>query len=51
MVSLTPAERAGISRQVGSLERAKQADVLVLSKTLEVKRVFIGGEEFSFGTL
>jgi N-acetylglucosamine-6-phosphate deacetylase len=46
MGSLTPAERAGIAAQVGSLEVGKRADVLVLGKELEVQRVFIGGTEF-----
>jgi N-acetylglucosamine-6-phosphate deacetylase len=49
MASLTPAERAGVARKVGSLERGKLADVLVLDKKLAVKRVFIGGTEFSGG--
>lgn len=47
MASLTPAERVGIARQTGSLERGKRADVLVLNQRLEVRRVFIGGEEFA----
>lgn len=47
MASLTPAERAGIAKKVGSLEKGKLADVLVLDRKLGVKRVFIGGEEFS----
>ena len=46
MASLTPAERVGIAAQTGSLEPGKRADVLVLSESLEVERVFIGGEEF-----
>ena len=46
MGSLTPAERAGIGRETGSLEIGKRADVLVLSRALEIQRVFIGGEEF-----
>ncbi|MCA9045404.1 MAG: N-acetylglucosamine-6-phosphate deacetylase [Planctomycetaceae bacterium] len=46
MASLTPARRTGIDKQVGSLEKGKQADVLVLNKRLDVKRVFIGGVEF-----
>lgn len=46
MASLTPAERAGVARRVGSLENGKLADVLVLDKKLVVKRVFIGGQEF-----
>lgn len=46
MASLTPAERAGIANEVGSLAVGKRADVLVLGRKLDVKRVFIGGEEF-----
>lgn len=46
MASLTPARRTGIDKQVGSLEKGKQADVLILNKRLDVKRVFIGGVEF-----
>jgi N-acetylglucosamine-6-phosphate deacetylase len=45
MASLTPAERAGVSREVGSLASGKRADVLVLNQRLQVKRVFIDGEE------
>jgi N-acetylglucosamine-6-phosphate deacetylase len=47
MASLTPAERAGIAGEVGSLEPSKRADVLLLSPDLEVERVFVGGEELS----
>jgi N-acetylglucosamine-6-phosphate deacetylase len=47
MATLTPAERAGVDDEVGSLERGKFADVLVLDRALRVKRVFVGGEEFS----
>jgi N-acetylglucosamine-6-phosphate deacetylase len=43
MASLTPAERTGIAAETGSLEKGKRADVLVLSKRLEVKRTIIGG--------
>lgn len=46
MASLTPAERAGAARKVGSLEKGKLADVLVLDKKLAVKRVFIGGQPY-----
>jgi N-acetylglucosamine-6-phosphate deacetylase len=46
MATLTPAERAGVARKVGSLEKGKLADMLVLSKKLVVKRIFIGGTEF-----
>jgi N-acetylglucosamine-6-phosphate deacetylase len=49
MASLTPAERVGIARKVGSLEKGKLADVQVLDKKLAVKRVFIGGSEFQPG--
>lgn len=45
MASLTPAERAGIAKTCGSLEKGKQADVLVLSRRLEVQRTFISGVE------
>ena len=45
MASLTPAERTGIARQTGSLEKGKRADVLVLSRNLEVRRVFLNGVE------
>lgn len=45
MASLTPAERTGIAQRTGSLERGKSADVLVLNRKLEVKRVFIAGVE------
>jgi len=47
MASLTPAELAGIAGEVGSLEPGKRADVLVLSRELEVQRVFLAGEELS----
>jgi N-acetylglucosamine-6-phosphate deacetylase len=50
MASLTPAERAGIAQECGSLERGKRADVLVLDGKLRVRRVFIGGEEFAGST-
>lgn len=45
MASLTPAERTGIARQTGNLALGKRADVIVLNKRLEVKRVFVGGED------
>lgn len=46
MAALTPAERAGIARECGSLERGKRADVVVLDFKLRVRRVFLSGEEF-----
>ncbi|MEZ6075079.1 MAG: amidohydrolase family protein [Pirellulaceae bacterium] len=44
--SLTPAQRSGIADHVGSIEVGKQADLLVLSKQLKVKKVFVRGEPF-----
>lgn len=41
MASLTPAERAGVASEVGSLEVGKRGDVLILNRRLQVKRVFI----------
>ena len=41
MASLTPAERAGVESEVGSLEIDKRADVLILNRRLQVKQVFI----------
>ncbi|MDQ3625496.1 MAG: amidohydrolase family protein [Verrucomicrobiota bacterium] len=45
MGSLTPAERAGLAAEAGSLEAGKRADVLILDQDLNVRRVFIGGRE------
>jgi len=46
MASLTPAERVGMDHEIGSLERGKRADVLVLDRNLRVERVFVDGAEF-----
>jgi len=43
MASLTPAERAGVARSVGSLEVGKRADVVILDQNLHVKSVFVNG--------
>ncbi|HET6425518.1 MAG TPA: amidohydrolase family protein [Planctomycetaceae bacterium] len=43
MASLTPAERTGIDHDVGSLDIGKRADVLVLSKRLQVRHVVHDG--------
>jgi len=48
LASLTPAERVGIADQCGSLAVGKRADVLLLSRRLKVRRVFIGGVETAF---
>jgi len=45
MASLTPAERAGVAENVGSLERGKLADIVVLDRRMKVKRVFVAGQE------
>lgn len=47
MASLTPARIAGRDRELGSLEKGKQADVVVLDRDLNVRRVFIDGVELS----
>jgi N-acetylglucosamine-6-phosphate deacetylase len=47
MASLTPAERAGVDHEVGSLEEGKRGDILLLSRDLEVERVFIEGVELN----
>jgi N-acetylglucosamine-6-phosphate deacetylase len=49
MATLTPAERTGIADDVGSLEPGKRADVVVLDRALNVRRVFIAGTEFQGG--
>lgn len=45
MASLTPAERTGIAKTCGSLDKGKLADVLVLNRKLEVQRTIIAGVE------
>ena len=47
MASLTPAERVGMDSQIGSLQRGKRADIVVLSRRLKVKSVFLGGIRFN----
>ena len=44
MASLTPAERVGLRRKVGSLEAGKRADVLLLNRRLRVDGVVVGGQ-------
>lgn len=43
MASLTPAERIGCAGDRASLEAGKLADIVVLSRDLQVRRTFIGG--------
>ncbi len=45
MASLTPARIAGHDREIGSLEKGKRADVLVLNPDLTIRRSFIDGVE------
>ena len=45
MASLTPAERTGIAKTCGSLEKGKQADILILNRRLDVQRTFISAVE------
>lgn len=44
MASLTPATRIGLDSEVGSLERGKLANVLVLSRKLKVQQVYVREE-------
>ena len=50
MASLTPAELTGFAHDRGSLEPGKLADIVILSRDLQVIRTFIGGVEFDEGT-
>jgi N-acetylglucosamine-6-phosphate deacetylase len=45
MASLTPARIAGRDHDLGSLEIGKMADIVALSPDLQVKRVFVEGDE------
>jgi N-acetylglucosamine-6-phosphate deacetylase len=45
MASLTPAERAGIAAETGSLDVGKRADVLLLDRRRRVRRVWLEGNE------
>lgn len=45
MASLTPAERVGIAQETGSIEVGKRADLLVLDKQLDVRKVFVRGRQ------
>ncbi|MDZ4288719.1 MAG: amidohydrolase family protein [Prosthecobacter sp.] len=42
MASLTPAEHLGIAHEIGSLEKGKRADLVLLTPTLRVKHVWLG---------
>jgi N-acetylglucosamine-6-phosphate deacetylase len=44
MASLTPARIAGHDHEIGRIAVGKRADLVVLSRDLEVRQVFVGGE-------
>jgi N-acetylglucosamine-6-phosphate deacetylase len=46
MASLTPARILGRDKDLGSLERGKRADIVLLDRGLKVKHVYIDGQEF-----
>lgn len=43
MATLTPARILGVDREIGSLERGKRADFVILDRELQVKQVFSAG--------
>jgi N-acetylglucosamine-6-phosphate deacetylase len=45
MATLTPARIAGVEAEVGSIEAGKRADLVVLDRELNVRAVYIGGEQ------
>lgn len=47
MASLTPARIAGWDREIGSIGPGKLADLVVLDKELNVRKVFVGGKAVS----
>jgi N-acetylglucosamine-6-phosphate deacetylase len=47
MASLTPARIAGCEREIGSIAPGKLADLVVLDRELNVKKVFLAGELIS----
>jgi N-acetylglucosamine-6-phosphate deacetylase len=50
MASLTPAQIIGWDDRIGSMQPGKLADILVLDRDLNVRRVFVGGREISLST-
>lgn len=46
MATLTPAERVGIDDRVGSLAPGKDADLLLLGRQLNVRRVYMRGQRY-----
>ncbi|MCX6594242.1 MAG: N-acetylglucosamine-6-phosphate deacetylase [Acidobacteria bacterium] len=47
MASLTPAERVGLGAEVGSLEKGKRADLVLLDERLQVRQVWVDGAAVS----
>ncbi|MEZ6091357.1 MAG: amidohydrolase family protein [Pirellulaceae bacterium] len=48
MATLTPAQRTGIDSKTGSVAVGKQADLVVLDKSLNVQSVYVSGKEATF---
>jgi len=44
MASLTPARLAGVEARCGSLDIGNRADMVILSRDLDVEAVYMGGE-------
>lgn len=45
MLSLTPARLCGVADRKGSLEKGKDADIVIMTPELQVSRVFVRGTE------
>src|SRR5205085_9116812 len=50
MATLTPARIAGWDHEVGSIAAGKRADLLVLDRELNVRRVYLAGRRWYGGT-
>ena len=48
MLSLTPASIIGADKTKGSIEKGKDADVLIIDDDLNVKKVITCGMDFEF---
>ena len=47
MMTLTPARIMGVDDRKGSLEQGKDADILIFSDNVDIRRVFIGGNQIA----
>ena len=45
MATLNPAKRIGLDHEIGQLKEGLKSDLILLSKDLEVKKVFLSGKE------